>query len=147
MLGINGGKMQQLSVIFRNKQGSGYTYSAKLGNAYFDTIFIEEKANENYPDIEVKKDKSNIYSLWRKTGKNGTEYYSGKYGNDYIVGFKNKYKKSDEDKQPWLIVYFQEKGKLENAKNDNRDLGQVEMPQSNISKTSSVELSPDNIPF
>lgn len=43
-------------------------------------------------------------ALWKKTSKNGTEYYSGKIGDQAVIIFANK-NRVEDSKQPHLQVY------------------------------------------
>ena len=47
---------------------------------------------------------NSVGALWKKTSKNGKDYYVGYFRGSNIIVFKNNYKK--EEKHPDLLVYL-----------------------------------------
>lgn len=56
--------------------------------------------------MKEQKSKS-IGALWMKTSKAGNDYFSGKFGEQEIVVFKNNYK--EKENQPDFLIYPSEK--------------------------------------
>ena len=78
-------------------------------------LFENKKLDKNDPDLNIlqkinnetgdfEKELINLGSLWKKTSKNGNEYYTGYFRGSNIVVFKNNYKK--EEKHPDFFVYL-----------------------------------------
>jgi uncharacterized protein (DUF736 family) len=52
-----------------------------------------------------------VFAMWKKQGKNGTTYFSGKLGEEWLVGFYNSKKKNP--KEPDVRIYKQDNLKEE----------------------------------
>lgn len=50
--------------------------------------------------------KTEIFSLWQRTSKNGETYFTGSFDGKPIIGFKNKFK--DKESHPDFRFYFKE---------------------------------------
>ena len=91
-------------------------------------FFTTKKKNPNEPDLRVytrnQNDELEEYcSMWCKVSKNGNKYLSGKYDGEWITGF---IRKSDNDKVPYVSVYFQDD---ESKNNDGyMDITDEELP-------------------
>jgi len=60
-----------------------------------------------------------LAGLWRKEGKDGEPFYSGKLGYGVnVLLFKNRYKKVDKD--PDLVLYLAEAEKKDRAKPEEK---------------------------
>lgn len=69
-----------------------------------------KKKNPKEPDLRIylvdekgKKDTEVFISLWMNATENGKEYFSGKMGDDRLVGFISK---NTENNRPAIRVYF-----------------------------------------
>ena len=60
-----------------------------------------------------------LCGLWRKEGKDGEPFYSGKLGYGVnVLLFKNKFKKADKD--PDLVLYLAEAEKKDKVKAEEK---------------------------
>ena len=53
-----------------------------------------------------------VFAMWKKTGKSGKTYFSGKLGEEWLTGFYNTNKKNP--KEPDIRVYINMEGEEEN---------------------------------
>lgn len=110
-------KMEQVFALWKRTSKAGNTYFTGQ-DAYglnLRGFFNTNKKNPKEPDLRVYAvedsetlSKEEYISLWCNVSKNGNKFLTGKMGGKRVVGF---IRKSDNDKAPYVTVYFSEEKK------------------------------------
>lgn len=109
--------LDEAFVLWRNEAKSGIHYlsgfvSEKLGKTGLVGYFNTNKNNPKEPDVRVyeldkdRKQGKEVAALWETLSKQNVRYLTGLTDEkEKLIGF---YGKENEEKRPYIRVYFQE---------------------------------------
>ena len=114
---------EEVLSLWKNSKKEGEKTQTYFTGKGFIAYWVSYKQNPKEPDMRIYHKNHDgtpgeVYlSLWGKVAKNGNKYLSGKLNDRWVIAFIDK-EANDENKHPYIKVYYQEPEQVQLQEDD-----------------------------